>query len=102
MLSAAASVLQRKAREAFESKRPRTPVAAPVDARAEAALAEAFELRADALREEMFAEDELHESLLCLPRTPAPVAPDAARPALKPKPRVEPARVLCVAAQDID
>ena len=109
MLSAGASVAQRKARE----REAATRVEAAADSRAEAIADELrSEMRADEIREEMYAEDRLHDRLLQLPRTPAaPRFGDAIEAAKdETKPRAVPllkrldshreARVLCVAAQE--
>ena len=65
-------------------------------------------MRADEIREEMYAEDKLHDRLLQLPRTPA--APrvgdvveetkDETKPLLNRLDSHIEARVLCVAAQE--
>ena len=142
MLSAAASVAQRQAREVFEADRNEraalSAAAWAAEATVNAAADEAaalrvsaaeagFEMRAEALRDIMFAEDTLHDALRQLPTTPAatkmlpkaPVEPKAgtkraehgegrtarARSAgVKPaggmaKPLVAPVKVVCVAAQ---
>ena len=105
MLSAGASVAQRKAREQEAATR----VEAAADSRAEATADELrSEMRADEIREEMYAEDKLHDRLLQLPRTPA--APRVGDAVEETKDETKPllnrldshieARVLCVAAQE--
>ena len=100
VLSAMAGVAQRLARQAHEEQ---AAVAAAEQEAAEAAEERRCEERAQALRDEMFAEDDLHMQLLQLPTTPAPRPQQAAakprRAAVAP---VRMATVRSVAEQELE
>ena len=97
---AMAGVAQRLARQAHEEQ---AAVAAAEQEAAEAAEERRCEERAQALRDEMFAEDDLHMQLLQLPTTPAPRPQQAAakprRAAVAP---VRMATVRSVAEQELE